>query len=83
MLLNLLFVFLSFILTPLSNFSDVTLDPNFATAISNAGGYYHSLNGILPIDTMLQILGVFVVIESAYLIYKILMWIIRKIPMIN
>lgn len=82
-LLNLIYIIIGLILTPLSNLPNVVLDSNFETAITNAGGYYHSLNAILPVDTMLQILGVSVVIEGAYLTYKLIMWVIQKIPTLN
>lgn len=83
LLLNLIFAIISFILTPLSLLADVTLPANFSTAITNASGYYNSLNGILPLDTMLQILGLSLAIEGAYLTYKLIMWVIQKIPTIN
>ena len=82
-ILNLLYALISILLTPLRNFADVVLDPNFSTAINNASGYYHSLNGILPVDTMIQILGLSLIIEGAYLLYKLIMWVIKKIPTIN
>jgi len=82
-ILNILFAFISLILYPLHSFSDVVLNSAFATSLSTASGYYNSLNAILPVDTMLEILGVSLAIEGAYLTYKLLMWIIKKIPMIN
>ena len=81
--LNLVFVFLQFILTPISLLGDVVINSGFTNALSTASGYYHSLNAILPVDTMLEIFGVSLAIEGAYLLYKIIMWIIRKIPSIN
>jgi hypothetical protein len=82
-LLNLVYAFLGIILSPLLLLGDVVLPVNFSTAISNAGGYYNSLNTILPMDTMIQILAFFLAIEGAYLIYKVIMWIIQKIPTLN
>lgn len=79
-ILNVIFTFIQFILSPLLLLPDVTLDPNFSSSLTTAGTYYHSLNGILPIDTMLQILGVSIALESAYLFYKLLMWLLRKVP---
>jgi hypothetical protein len=82
-ILNLLYLTINLILTPLNNFSPVVLSSNFTTAILNAGGYYNSLNTILPMDTMIQILGVSLAIEGIYFIYKVVMWVIKKIPTIN
>ena len=77
---NLVFVFISFILTPLSLLGDVVLDPNFTSSITTASGYFHSLNVILPVDTMIQIFGVSLAFEGIYLLYKMIMWVIGKIP---
>ena len=82
-ILNILFALISFILSPLSLLGDVSLPANFATAITNAGGYYNSLNAIIPMDTMIAILSLSLAIEGAYLLYKLIMWIIQKIPTIN
>jgi hypothetical protein len=82
-ILNLVYIFIGFILSPLNAMGDVVLDTNFSTAISTASGYFHSLNAIIPIDTMIQILGVSLTIEGAYLLFKVIMWIIAKIPMLN
>ena len=82
-ILNLVFMFLTILLSPLTLFGDVTLPSSFATAITNTSGYYNSLNAILPVDTMLTILGLSLAIEGAYLTYKIIMWVIAKIPTLN
>lgn len=82
-LLNLIFIVLSFILTPISLLGDVSLPANFTIAITNSAGYYNSLNTLLPMDTMIQILELSLAIEGAYLTYKLIMWVIQKIPTIN
>lgn len=82
-ILNLVFIFVGFILSPLSLLGDVSLNSNFASSLATASGYYHALNAILPIDTMIQILGVSLAFEGAYLIFKLIMWIIAKIPTLN
>lgn len=82
-LLNLIYQFLSFILSPILNFSDVVLSTKIATSIATASGYYHSLNSILPVDTLIEILSVSLTFEGLYLFYKLIMWVIKKIPTIN
>ena len=82
-ILNLVYVFLGFILSPLSLLGDVSLNSNFASSLATASGYYHALNGILQMDTMIEILGISLAFEGGYLIFKLLMWIIKKIPMLN
>ena len=82
-ILNTVYVFLGFILSPLSLLADVSLNSNFASSLTTASGYFHAINAILPVDTMITILGVSLTIEGAYLVFKLIMWIIAKIPTLN
>lgn len=41
------------------------------------------LNVFMPMNYMLVCLGIIIGIDVAVLIYKLLMWIVRKIPMLN
>ena len=68
---------------PILLLSNVTLPSGLTSALTTASGYIHALNVILPIDTILAILGVSLALELAYLTFKIIMWVIRKIPTIN
>lgn len=78
------FYLLVFAITfPLRSLSDVSLNSNIASSLTTASGYLHSINAILPVDTMLTILGISLSFESGYLFYKIIMWVIKKIPTIN
>lgn len=65
---------------PIRNLADVVMSTDFSTAITTANGYISSLNTFLPIDTIIQILVVFVGIETAVLTYKLIMWVIKRIP---
>jgi hypothetical protein len=82
-ILNLLFDFIGLVLKPLSSLADVSLNSGFATSLATASGYYHSLNTILPVDTMLEILGISITFEGVYLLYKLIMWVIKKVPGLN
>jgi hypothetical protein len=68
---------------PLRSFSDVVLDPNINAAISTAGNYLAIVNQIAPITTLIAILSIVLTIEVFIFIYKLIMWIIRKIPTIS
>ena len=82
-ILNLVYYFLMGILSPLLLFSDVSLPGSFASSLATAGGYYNAVNGILPVDTMITIFGVSLTFEGGYLIFKMIMWVIAKIPTLN
>ena len=59
---------------------DVSSIGSMATAVSSASGYLASLNAILPITAILQVLTAFVVYESGYFSFKFIYWIIKRIP---
>jgi hypothetical protein len=82
-LLNIVYYFIYAITSPLRLLGDVVLNSNFASSITTASGYYHSVNTILPIDSMITILGVSLTIELSYATFKVIMWVIKKIPTIN
>jgi len=68
---------------PLRILSDVSLSSDFTSAISTANNYIAGLNYILPLPTLITIIGLFLVIEAFILLYKLINWLIRKIPTIN
>lgn len=68
---------------PIRILSDVSLSADFTSAISTANNYISGLNYILPLSTLITIIGLFLGIEIFILSYKIVNWLIRKIPSIN
>jgi hypothetical protein len=82
-ILNLILLFLYGILSPLILIGDVSLPSIIGTSLSTASGYFNSINGVIPVDTMITILGVSLTIEGAYLLFKLIMWVIAKIPTLN
>ena len=68
---------------PLRVLSDVVLDANVANALSTTGSYLAVINQIAPMTTLLTILALVLTIEGFIFLYKIIMWIIRKIPTIS
>lgn len=79
-ILNTLYQVISFIAYPLKQLPDVSLGTGFTDAINTANGYLSALNDIIPIDTILTLLGVYVAIETAYFTYKFIMWVIKRFP---
>ena len=68
---------------PLRALSDVSLSSNFTSSIETANNYIAGLNFILPLPTLITIIGLFLGIEVFILAYKLINWLIRKIPSIN
>jgi hypothetical protein len=79
----LIFVYIiKLLLLPFSFFSDVSLNSNITGALTQAGQYLGFLNLILPSSfyaVLIFVLGV----EVAIVLFKIINWLIRKIPTIN
>lgn len=65
---------------PLRSLTDVTMSSSFSSSITTANGYISSFNNFVPLDTIGQILTLFLAIEGAVLTYKLIMWLIRRIP---
>lgn len=68
---------------PVRILPDVSLSENFTSAINNFNSYVVGLNYILPLSTLITIIGLFLSIELFILMYKIMNWLIRKIPTIS
>jgi hypothetical protein len=63
---------------------DVSLPSSITGSISTASGYISSLDAFFPVHELVIIfLVVFVAYEVAYFGYKLIMWVIRKIPGIS
>jgi hypothetical protein len=64
-------------------FPDVSLSDSVSSSVATASTYISGLNIILPVATLLSIVGLVLTIEGVILLIKIINWFIRKIPTIN
>lgn len=56
---------------------------SLSSAITSASGYLTSLNSVLPMTVIISTFGFFLLFEGGYLTYKVIYWIIKKIPTIS
>jgi hypothetical protein len=82
-ILGILFVFLLGVTAPFRLLSDVTLPADIAAAINTAGSGLFIINQVLPVTTILTIFGLFLTVEGFIFVYKLIMWVLRKIPGIS
>jgi len=82
-LINGLFAILMVITAPLRLLPDVALPAGFTSSIATASGYISSVNSVAPISTMLSVLGAMIAVEVAVILYRILVWVLTKIPGIS
>lgn len=82
-ILYILYGFVYLITAPVRLFSDVSLPVAINDTISSVGSNLALLNQVIPVSTIITILGVMLVIEGAIFIYKGIRWIYNKIPGVN
>ena len=80
-----LYLFCGIASTFLSMFgtADTALLSNVSGAVSSASGYLAAINSLVPVSTLLVIVGLFLALEGFIIVVKIINWIIRKIPTIS
>jgi hypothetical protein len=71
------------LLAPIRLLPDATLNPNIGSAFSVVGGYFAVMNSIFPIATLLAVLAAVLIVEGGIFLYKIIYWLIKKIPTIS
>lgn len=82
--LILIFYFLSnLIVSPLLLLPDVNLPTDFASNFSQIGQLLSILDIILPLGTILFLLGFVLSFEAFIILFKVINWVIKKIPTIS
>jgi len=66
-----------------SLFPTATLSDSIASSVTTASGYLSAVNVVVPVTTIIIIIGLILTIEGIFLTIKIINWFIRKIPTIN
>ena len=82
-LLTILYGFIFLITAPLRLLADVSLPADISSTIAAVSANMALLNKVIPITTLVSILGIVIIVETAIFTYKGIMWVIRKIPTIN
>lgn len=81
--LYLLYATIYLFTAPLRLLPNVTAESDFINSVTTASTYISAFDTFIPIGTLLTILGLFVTYELSYFSYKLVMWVIKKIPSIN
>lgn len=82
-LLKILYETIWVLIYPIRILSDVSLSGDLISAISTANTYISAIDFVFPVTTFLAILGLVLTIEGLIILYKSIMWLIRKIPTIS
>jgi len=78
-----LYASLSLVLIPIKVLPDATLPVELTDTISTASTYLAGINTIVPFGTLFTVFALFLTIELSIFVYKLVMWVIKKIPTIN
>lgn len=65
---------------PFRLFSNVSAESGVGAAITNSTHYLASVNNFVPVDTLATVLGLVLAIEIILALYKLTMWVIRRLP---
>jgi hypothetical protein len=79
-LLYLLYWILMLITLPLRVLPDATLPSEFTGTIATASGYIMFMEDLVPMQNILQYLGLIVLFEVGILSWKLINWVLRRIP---
>jgi len=71
------------VLTPIRLLPDASLPEEITNAITQAGQTLTAVESIIPVNTILLVLTSFLTIEASIFVYKVIMWVIKKIPSVN
>lgn len=79
-----LFLHIAYVLTlPLRLLNDVPANSSFTAAINSSGAYLAVFNQIFDLTEFFVLFSIFLAIEISIFVYKIIMWLIKKIPTIS
>jgi hypothetical protein len=78
--LDFIYSVVSTILSPISDLADVSLPGSIASGFTNARGFLHAIDFVVPYTTLLGVIGFLIGIEVAILTYKVVYWLIKRIP---
>lgn len=82
-LLYILYLVIKVIISPIMLLPNTTLPAGVSSAISTASGYISAFNTMLPMTTLLLVVSTILIIEGAIFTFKLINWVIKKIPMIS
>lgn len=71
------------LLSPLRLLDDATLPAGLTSALTSVSTYLSSINQFVPVDSFLTISGILLTIEAGIFSYKLVMWLVKKIPLIG
>lgn len=82
-LLYILYLIIKVIISPITLLPNATLPAGLSSALTTASGYISAFNTMLPMTTILLVISTILIVELAIFTFKMINWVIKKIPMIS
>jgi len=60
-----------------------SLPTGVSTGMAKVITYMYGFNELFPVDTLFQVFTAYIVVEGAILIFDVIQWLLRKIPVLN
>jgi len=60
-----------------------SLPSGVSTGMTKIITYMYGFNELFPVDTLFQVFTAFIVFETAMLLFDMIQWMMRKIPLLN
>jgi len=79
-LLYIVYGFIYVVTAPLRLLPDVSLPASLSTAIQTSAGYINSFDYFLPLSEIYSVFTFILGFNAAVLLYKIIMWVIKRFP---
>jgi len=68
------------ITAPLRLLPNASLPAELQTTLDSIGAYISPLTAVFPVLTLFSVFGIIITIELSILSYKLIMWLIRRLP---
>lgn len=81
--LYLVYLLILALTSPLRLLPDVSLPASFTSAVATASGYLSSISDFVAVSTLVTILAAMLAIEVVVLSYKLIVWVLTKVPGIS
>lgn len=68
------------LLSPITNLADVSLSVEVSGAFTQMRGLLHAIDFVLPYLTLLAVIAAVVVAEGIILSFKVINWLLKRLP---
>lgn len=79
-LLRVIYTAVVLIFSPILSLADVTLNPGVTSALVQVKSYLAVIDSFFPVSTLIVVLGNILLVDAGIVLYRVIMWIIKRFP---